>query len=150
MKIKLAVSKQRYPEVEAALTQCGLEIDENAEFTLRENNRYPDRLLVKDIISEERVFLSVEDIVLIEAFGHTLEVHTMHKRYQVSDRLYKILELLDPDQFLRISNSVIIAKNKVRSISPTFSMKFLLTMENGKKVDVTRSYYYSFKDCFGI
>lgn len=29
-------------------------------------------------------------------------------------------------------------------------MKFILTMEDGKKVDVTRSYYYSFKEAFGI
>ena len=29
-------------------------------------------------------------------------------------------------------------------------MKFTLTMENGKRVDVTRSYYYIFKEAFGI
>ena len=58
--------------------------------------------------------------------------------------------MLDPDQFLRISNSVVIARNKVKSISPTLSMKFILTMQNGKKVDVTRSYYYIFKEYFGI
>ena len=38
MKIKLAVSKQRYKEVEDTLTQCGLEIDDDADFTLSENN----------------------------------------------------------------------------------------------------------------
>lgn len=150
MKIKLAVSKQRYDEVETTLTQCGLEIDDNAEFTLSENNRYLDRLLVRDTLSEERVFLSVDDIVLIEAFGHTIEVHTLNKSYQVSDRLYKILDMLDPDKFLRISNSVIIARYRVKAIAPTLSMKFILTMQNGKKVDVTRSYYYIFKEYFGI
>lgn len=51
---------------------------------------------------------------------------------------------------MRISNSVVIAKDKVTSISPTFSMKFVLTMANGQKVDVTRSYYYLFKESFGI
>ncbi len=150
MKIKLAVSKQRYKEVETTLTQCGLEIDDNAEFTLSENNLYLDRLPVRDTISEERIFLPVDDIVLIEAFGHTIEVHTQYNIYQSFDRLYKILDMLDPDKFLRISNSVIIARNRVKSIAPTLSMKFILTMQNGKKVDVTRSYYYIFKDYFGI
>ncbi len=150
MKIKLAVSEQRYQEVEAILTKHGLEIDENAEFTLSESNRYPDQLLVKDPDSSERVFLPVEDILFIEAFGHTIEVITVKKRYQTAERLYKILDLLDPDRFLRISNSVIIAKKKVRSISPTLAMKFVLTMQNGEKVDVTRSYYYIFKEHFGI
>ena len=150
MKIKLAISKQRYKEVETTLTQCGIEIDDNADFTLSENNRFIDRLLVRDTISGERVFLLVEDIVLIEAFGHTLEGHSQSKGYQLSERLYKVLDMLDPNRFLRISNSVVIAKNKVKSISPTLSMKFVLTMQNGKKVDVTRSYYYIFKEYFGI
>ncbi len=150
MKIKLAVSRQRYKEVENTLTQCGLEIDDDADFTLSENNRYIDRLSVRDPVSDERVFLLVEDIVLIEAFGHNLEVHSKSNGYQLTERLYKVLDMLDPTQFLRISNSVVIARNKVKSISPTLSMKFILTMQNGKKVDVTRSYYYIFKEYFGI
>ena len=150
MKIRLAVSKQRYAEVENTLTRCGLEIDDNADFTLIENNRYIDRILVRDPLSDDHVFLPVDEIVLIEAFGHIMEVCTQDRSYQVSDRLYRILDMLNPDNFLRISNSVIIARNKVKSISPTLSMKFILTMQNGKKVDVTRSYYYFFKEYFGI
>ena len=29
-------------------------------------------------------------------------------------------------------------------------MKFILTLSDGRRVDVTRSYYYIFKDFFGI
>lgn len=150
MKIKLVISKQRYEEVENTLKQCGIEIDDDADFILTENNRYLDRLLVRDAASGERVFLLVDDIIFIEAFGHSLEVHTQCRSYQIAERLYKVLDMLDPSKFLRISNSVVIARNKVKSISPTFSMKFVLTMQNGKKVDVTRSYYYLFKEYFGI
>ena len=107
MKIKLAISKQRYKEVETTLTQCGLEIDDNADFILSENNRFIDRLLVRDNISGERVFLLVEDIVLIEAFGHSLEVHSQSKSYQISERLYKVLDMLDPDQFLRGQSQIL-------------------------------------------
>lgn len=88
--------------------------------------------------------------MLIETFRHMVEVNTQSKTYQALDRLYKVLNLLDPEKFLRISNSVVIAKDKVKSITPTFSMKYILTMTNGKKVDVTRSYYYIFKESFGI
>ena len=146
MKIKLAVSRERYAEVERLLTQRGITVDADGDFVLTENNRYPDRLMVRDGDSGERVILPVEDIVLIEAFGHSLA----GKSYGVSQRLYKILGTLEPEKFLRISNSVVIAKDKVTSISPTFSMKFVLTMANGQKVDVTRSYYYLFKESFGI
>ena len=150
MKIKLVVSNERYEEVKTALLERGIDIDDTADLVLFENNLFADTLIVKDTKTNERVFLPVDDIVSIEAFGHTVEVYTQDKAYQAMDRLYKIVGLLDPDAFLRISNSVIIAKSKVRQISTTLSMKFILTMTNGKKVDVTRSYYYIFKESFGI
>ena len=150
MKIKLAVSQGRYDEIKKALAEHGIEVDESADLILCERGRPVDQLLVKDTTSNERVILLAEDIISIESYGHTVEVHTQEQTYQAFDRLYKVLDLLDPDKFLRVSNSVIIAKDKVRKIIPTLSMKFILTMADGRKVDVTRSYYYMFKDSFGI
>ena len=132
------------------LTEHGIEIDDNADLVLSENNRFIDSLTVKDKVTNERVILPVEDIAYVETFGHSVEVHTKDTTYQAMDRLYKIVNLLDPDKFLRISNSVVIARDKVNKITPTLSMKFILTMTDGKNVDVTRSYYYIFKDFFGI
>ena len=150
MKVKLVVSNERYDEIKKALTERGIEIDDTADLVLSESNRFPDNLIVKDVAKNERVVLPVEDIAYIETYGHIVEVHTQNETYQAMDRLYKIVNQLDPDKFLRISNSVVIAKSKVKQISTTLSMKFVLTMVNGKKVDVTRSYYYIFKDSFGI
>ncbi|MBO4419873.1 MAG: LytTR family transcriptional regulator [Oscillospiraceae bacterium] len=70
--------------------------------------------------------------------------------YQTADRLYQLCLLLDPKQFLRISNSVIIQRRHVKKIIPTMSMKFVLALADGSKVDVTRSYYNNFKSFFGI
>lgn len=150
MKLKLAVSNERYEEIKAALSERGIEIDDNADLVLSESNKFADNLFVKDTLSNERIVLPVSDIVFIETFGHTVEVHTQSKTYQAFDRLYKINNLLDPDKFLRVSNSVVIGKDKVKQIAPTLSMKFILTMANGHKVDVTRTYYYIFKEYFGI
>ena len=150
MKVKLLVSKERYEEIRKLLLERGIEIDDNADLVLSENNRFPDNLIVKDVVNNQRAILSVEDIAYIETYGHTVEVHTKDNTFQATDRLYKLVSQLDPDKFLRISNSVVIAKDKVTQISTTLSMKFVLTMINGKKVDVTRSYYYIFKDSFGI
>lgn len=150
MKIKLAVSRERYPELKTMLEQCGFEIDDDADFVLSECNRFIDTLAVRNTVSNERVLLPVKDIIYIETYGHTVEVHTSEKSYPAFDRLYKIYSMLDPNKFLRISNSVVIAKDKVKQIGTTLSMKFILTMTNGKKVDVTRNYYYIFKESFGI
>ena len=150
MKIKLAVSNERYNEIKTMLTEKGIEIDDNSDLVLSESNRFFDNLIVKDMTTNERVILPVEDIAYIETYGHSVEVHTKDTTYQAMDRLYKIVNLLDPDKFLRISNSVVIAMDKVKKITPTLSMKFVLTMSNGKTVDVTRSYYYIFKEYFDI
>lgn len=150
MKVKLAVSHDRYGEIKEALAWYGIEVDDHADLVLSESNRFLDNLTVKDITTGERVILPVEEIVYIETYGHSVEVHVKDRAYQAMDRLYKIVNMLDPDKFLRISNSVVIAMDQVKKISPALSMKFILTMSDGKAVDVTRSYYYIFKECFGI
>lgn len=150
MKVKLVVSKEKYDYIKQALIESGIEIDDDAELVLCENNRFADTLTVKDPATNGRVLLSTDDVVSIESFGHIVEVYTQNDTYIATERLYKIIGLLDPDCFLRVSNSAIIAKNKVKQITPKLSMKFILTMTNGRTVDVTRSYYYIFKEYFGI
>ena len=150
MKVRLAVSKENYEKIKSELTELGIEIDDSSKLMISESNRFVDNIIVKDMISSGHMVLSSDDIVYIESFGHSIEVHTQDNTYQALDRLYKIYNMLDPNKFLRISNSVIIAKNKVKMISPTLTRKFILTMANGRTVDVTRSYYYLFKESFGI
>lgn len=150
MEIKLAVSNERYEEIKNALLDRGITVSDSAELVLYEADRYTDNLIVKGQEDSARYVVPANEIIIIESFGHTVEVHTKSGTYRSCDRLYQLANLLDPDKFLRISNSVIIAKDKVKQITPSLSMKFSLTMENGKKVDVTRSYYYIFKEAFGI
>lgn len=150
MEIKLAVSNERYEEIKNALLDRGITINDSADLVLYEANRFADNLVVKGQDDAVRHVVPVSEIIIIESFGHTVEVHTKSGSYRSCDRLYQLANLLDPDKFLRISNSVIIAKGKVEQITPSLSMKFSLTMENGKRVDVTRSYYYIFKEAFGI
>lgn len=150
LKIKLSVSKERYQEIKMSLIAHGIELDENSDLVLSENNRYLDNLVVKDTETNERICLSTNEIISIESYGHAIEVHTQDKIYQSTERLYQIVRQLDPSEFLRISNSVIIAIDKIKTINPTLSMKFILTLTNGRRVDVTRSYYYIFKDYFNI
>ena len=149
MKIKLAVSDERYTEVSSLLRGLGLELDDDAEFVLIERNRHPSHLGVKTERGE-RAHIPTEDIILIEVFGHSVEVVTEAGRFRSSETLGQLALMLDPTMFLRISNSVIIRKNKVKRIDPSFSMKFTLEMQNGQRVDVTRSYYAAFREFFRI
>jgi DNA-binding LytR/AlgR family response regulator len=147
MKIKLNVDPTHYDEIKKILEEKGFELDENASYVLSENKiQY---LNVKDE-KQNKTNIAIHDIVYIESYGHELKVYTSNNVYKSNDRLYQVLEKLESHQFIRISNSVIIARNKIKYIKPTFSMKFILTMSNGNQVDVTRTYYYMFKEEFNI
>ncbi|MDE6726296.1 MAG: LytTR family transcriptional regulator [Ruminiclostridium sp.] len=150
MKIKLAVSDESYEEVKKFLESKGIELDNNAAFLLTETDKYINHLTVRDKDNSSKLYISVDDIIYIESFGHTVEVHTSEGTYLSGERLYQLCGILNPQSFVRISNSVIIARNKVKEITPAFSMKFTLKMVNGDKVYVTRSYYNIFKEYFGI
>ncbi len=150
MKIRLAVSSEDYEKVKQELNEHGIETDDNADWVLSKADGFVDTVIARDKITNERIVVPCDNIVYIESYGHSAEVHTKDNTYCVNERLYKILQSLDGNKFLRISNSVIVSKKQIKKISPTLSMKFILTMSNSDRVDVTRSYYYVFKEVFGI
>ena len=150
MKIKLAISDESYEEVKEFLLSKGIEVDDEADFELIQRDKYAGHMTVRNTKTAEKVHISVDEIILIESYGHTVEVVTSEGTYVTSDRLYQLVNTLDPDKFIRVSNSVIISKRKIKQIRPSLSMKFVLTMENDRKIDVTRSYYNSFKEAFNI
>lgn len=149
MKISLSISDESLEEVTKFLTKKGIEIDDDAEFILLQKDKYPGHITARNSDGERNV-ISVSDIVTIESYGHTVEIHTTDKVFTTTERLYQLEKTLDPHKFLRVSNSVIISSSQIKEISPTFSMKFTLKMKNGSRVDVTRSYYSKFKEFFGI
>ncbi len=148
MKIKLSVSEECYTELEQLLRERGFEISDDAEFILQERSKGVSFLNAKQ--DDELFRIRTEDIVFVESFGKSMILHTMDGEYSITERLKELEIMLDADKFMRISNSVIIAKNSVQKIKPTLSAKFILTLKNGAVVDVTRSYYYKFREIYGI
>lgn len=149
MKIKLAVSDESYEEIRDFLLEKGIEIDDDSKLLLTETDKYSSYLAVTQP-PDKRLHIKTSEIIYIESFGHNVEVHTPGETYKTKDRLYQLCTLLNPKEFLRVSNSVIISKSKVKKIIPAFSMKFTLIMENDERIDVTRTYYNIFKEFFGI
>lgn len=148
MDIKLSVSEEHYAQLEQLLISLGFTISDDADFILQERARGISFLNARR--GGEVCRIRTEEIVCIESFGKAVVLRTMDGEYEISERLKELEALLDADKFMRISNSVIIAKNCVAKIKPTFSTKFILTMKNGTQVDVTRSYYYKFREAYGI
>ncbi|MBE7004512.1 MAG: LytTR family transcriptional regulator [Ruminococcaceae bacterium] len=149
MKLRLSVSEDRMDEVRDYLTGHGIELGDDAEFVVTEAARYPAFLTARDA-RKERVRLSADEVVYIEAFGKDVEIHTVRDTYFAQERMYQLEAMLDPQVFLRVSKSVIISRAHVKKIRPSLSMKYVLTLTGGTLVDVTRSYYSDFRRFFNI
>lgn len=150
MKIRLNVSDECYAELEKKLLDAGFVVDDEAELIITEKERFSSFIAVKNQ-KGEKVRLKTDEIIFIESFRHDVVVHgTDGISYYAFDRLYQLTATLDNTKFLRVSNCAIISKAHVKKIKPSISMKFILTMSDGSLVDVTRSYYNSFREFFRI
>ncbi len=150
MKFRLAVSEERLEERTRQLNEKGIERYDSADLVLSEADSFAGFLSVRSAEDGGKRHVSIEDVIYIESYGHSVEVHCKEGTYQTADRLYQLQSFLDPKQFIRISNSVIVSRAQIKDIRPTLSQKFILTMKDGSRVDVTRSYYSEFKRAIGI
>lgn len=148
MNIKLNVSEALYPELMQKLTAAGFTVTDDADLILHERSKSITYLSARRDNAAYRV--PVSDVIFIESFGKTVVLHTMEEDYTITERLKELEVILSSEDFLRISNSVIIAKTAIKSIRPTLSRKFILTLKNGAAVDVTRSYYERFREALHI
>ena len=149
MKIRLKISKAHYESVRQELETAGIGIEDTAPYVLTEADS-PGVFLDVRTAEGERMKLAANEIVFIESYGPNVDVHAKSGVYASSDPLYKIAAELDPERFIRVSNSVIVARKHVKKIRPSLSMKFVLTLSDGTLVDVTRSYYGAFREFFHI
>ena len=148
MRVKLRIGEERAAEVAAELVALGIEIDDNANLILTEEGYRIGHLLCKD--GSDTVIVHLGDIHYIESRGHDVFVNTTEAQYKTSMRIYQLEQELPPESFIRISNAVIIARDSIQRIRPGFSSKFYLTLKCGAAVDVTRTYFYKFKEFYGI
>lgn len=148
MKIQLQLSGGRLTEVKEELERLGIEISPDAELVLCEKDAYPDTLYGRD--RDGYGIIDVNDIIYIESFGKEITIHTSDGAYGGSLPLYKTQTMLSPDEFMRISSSVIVSKKAIKHIGVSLYGKFALTLTGGVKVDVTRSYFYKFKEWMGF
>lgn len=107
-----------------------------------------DTLLVKE--QEEYIQIAIEDILYIDSYADDIQVHTQAGIFQARENLYTLEAQLYEKGFLRIHKSYIVNKKAVLRIRPSIHMKFQLVLRNQEVVEVSRSYYYTFKEEMGF
>ena len=149
MKVRLSVSEQIYEQTKKELLEHGIEIDDGSELELIERQGQTEYLNVKNEVGD-RLKIRVDEIVFIESFGRNMDVHTEKEVYRASERMYILEKELAGRGFIRVSNSCIVARKRIKRIKPSLTMKYVLEMTDNSLVDVTRGYYYSFKEQLGV
>lgn len=150
MKVKLLCNKEMYEKYKSRLENEKFEFtDEDFDLIVVDPNFRKTELVGKNERGEYE-FISYNDIVFVESFGHEIIAHKAQCDLIVKEKLYEIEGMFKDKGFIRIHRSYVINKAFIKTIKPTFNTKFIITMKNGSVIEVSRSYYYIFKDSIGI
>ncbi|EOT41350.1 LytR/AlgR family response regulator transcription factor [Enterococcus dispar] len=99
------------------------------------------------IHSDDRIFLiHPETVQMVSVDERNVRIFTDDKHYSTTGTLSGIEQKLPPALFIKTHRSFIINVTKVKEIQPWFNHTLQLTMENGEKVPVSRSYLKVFKE----
>jgi two-component system, LytTR family, response regulator len=90
------------------------------------------------------VFVPVDGILWIEAADKYVELHTADRTYLARQTIQSLEESLDPKQFVRIHRSTIVRKAAVRGLHPLFHGDYLVRLNNGNELTLSRNFRESF------
>lgn len=109
---------------------------------------------VPDIISgsrnEKMEVLEQADLIRVYANAGKVFAVTPKGEYFLRLRLYEMEERLNPDRFVRISNSEIINLKKVKSFDLSITGTICVQLSNGTVTYVSRRYVSKLKKILGI
>lgn len=86
------------------------------------------------------VILPLSDILYFEAVDEKVFAYTKGDVADVRGRLYEYEERLSAKGFARISKSVLVHLNKIKSIAPSPGRKYEAELLNGERVIISRQY----------
>jgi len=90
------------------------------------------------------IFVPVDGILWIEAADKYVEFHTADRAYLARHTIQSLEESLDPKHFVRIHRSTIVRKTAVRGLHPLFHGDYLVRLNNGSELTLSRNFRESF------
>jgi two-component system, LytTR family, response regulator len=85
-------------------------------------------------------FVPVPDIDWIESDGNYLRVHAGGKTHLVRRTMKDLEERMDPDHFVRIHRSTLVAIDRIASVQASDQGEYVVTMADGQRLPSSRSY----------
>lgn len=120
----------------------------HTESTKKEPEKMVERLTIE---TDERIYLiPFSEILYCEVQGKQTTIFTKEGSYTTHTTLSAIENSLKSTVFLKAHRSYVINQKEIKEIQPWFNQTFQLTMTNGGKVPVSRSYLKRFKAAVGL
>lgn len=94
----------------------------------------------------ERRLLDVKDILYIDTADKKTFLYTAQAVYESALRLYELEDALKELDFFRAGRSTILNFRRVKSVRPELGRRWLVTMDNGEQIWVSRQYAGELKD----
>lgn len=103
-----------------------------------DSGRYASRILVKQ---EGRMFfVKTAEIDWIEADRNYVRLHVGEAVHTIRERISYLEDTLDPQMFARIHRSTIVNLNRVREMQQWFSGDYVVLLEDGTRLRLSRHY----------
>jgi len=96
------------------------------------------RLVVK--AGSRMLFLDMDEIDWIEAAGNYVDLKAGAVSYRMREGIGRILERLDPAQFVRIHRSLIVNIRRIKELQPCNSGEYMVILKDGKELSCSRTY----------
>lgn len=108
-------------------------------------------LQVLPIQMDERIYmLQVPEIIAIGVENGETTIYKKNMTYIIHEPLSALEKKIGGHPFLRVHRAFLINLKEIKEIQPWFNHTFQLTMSNGLKIPVSRSYMKDFKEKVGI
>lgn len=101
-------------------------------------------------VEERIVMVPFQEIQVVATEDGALTVYTDKHTYQMRDTLKMVKNKLPEAMFMQVHRAYLVNVDEIAEIQPWFNRNYQLTMTNGHKVIVSRSYMTSFKARMGI
>lgn len=92
------------------------------------------------ILDGERHLLDVKDILYIDTVDKKTFIYTDNAFYESALKLYELENALRELDFLRAGRSSILNFRRIKSVRPELGRRWLVTMDNGEQLYVSRQY----------
>lgn len=99
---------------------------------------YLERICIRSLGRTQIV--RVAAIEWIEAYGNYVRLHAVGEHPLARDTLTRLVSRLDPTMFCRIHRSAVVNIDKVREIRPTTSGDYIVRLDSGIRLRLSRGY----------